>query len=1830
MVYCDEGQCYHTSAVAKTLLNLLRFGFVSTTGQLSILIGLMIRVLDGRTDLLHVLPEDEHFKEAMKSSKASRSEREESNFASSLSFSNGIEEPLLTHSSSEYPCCGRAAAAREISDLPGDMTSTGGMPLYFAIPSEGGEERYHVQSYSESAVQAKRSLCKMCHTMLMMVHNSDAQAVLRGFYRSRDNVEVDTSSALRELVPFRSNFDKLGGASLNTILLDLMMYEDAEIFQTAMATLQGLNHRVAFAMESVGQIGLLCDSEEVHTYRRLKNSVSRLSDLVYTHEDWGVCDAFGPIDQHTYHEAKDILIFLRQMCSIGGEGNDSETQHKQNQHMLSNLGLGSVLMDTFQIDLNELDEQAQQELLDFMRLVCQLLVQFMNRNSLNQKHIFKQIHRLVSWFSAGVGVANVIAAMFIENANLSEQMPADLIYKFGQVLVQNREYETPIFKPHQLAFLQCLIVDGQRPVVRNKLLVLEMIRNPSYSKVLLLLDQEEQKTNSSGAPTVNPPLDRNRCSELLLNFSSWSELVKPRMFRKWHGNDAEIQYHNVSLELLATLCIGRDRSGATEFVQFLAPAKIIAADYLFIDATQNIEGGSSVDCKRMSRTLKKTLLHIIEGAYYDTELHDEEFLSSTIHFELLECVQLELSNDVGRMKKGEVTAVGERMMAQVVNTITLLLEYTEKKMWEPRIEQLMKEKYAPIMQELCSPTITFKTLNDALFKSAVTRALALLKGQPEDMQTQTRQRLQSKASSLLNESESAVVNARLQNLTMLLLDCGETKESISQEHAQLIMHIANIANITNPASQEYQHEKLAAQRTWRRMRIDFRRNEIKLEEVVRRLVNHCLQGNNLKDNATTSSVIETICGILEYCRSPSLLLQRHLNETEGVEPIDAQALYKMQLKIANCGGVILAVKTLMSKPESDIAVMAIQLAIQLLEPFNKGVQNIFEKLFHTLDDWVLFDTLRGFYTKVESNVKNIRVLKRMQRSIGTESMIESEMKLIRLFEDDLQTVATCMHFLELLCAGNNITMQGYIFRQVDNTSSFNFVERTGILAMKICKNEKAADDVDETEIKCFLKAMSLLLGLSTGPEPRNQNFLSTSGLVENITKVLASQFGLLRRLADGDCYPAIVRKTKAQCTMCLLGMLELRSNAEVHRNILYRIDDFRLKSRLVFIHRWFLSKYIIKHSHGSATPPHKIGESGTCLLDSQGEDDGITIPDESPEVLLESFGESDLSDMFDEAFIILMVMRELSAYSEKFRDSVVAHSVTFEDDPSLYLSAHAYEVAKHQYQQDLKYNASFNFFDHWINTIEVVVDGHVYDAHFRMPLVCNFVLGRTKVDIMNTVKIDSPEDKARDFVEQCSAAYSQTLHTRVLSEWTPPIMNCDRRYLPRPLNFFLKNDSQNLTLSSQVALGVAALINVCLAFGLELESSDGVSYPAFRDSHLESTVTLLGMLYLLMLLTALIVTIVTYSPLDYRAFREASKGSPARWRVTMGCVSTCLALGVGSILFQRPFGALLGLFSLYFVSSNWKQGNGTNCPNNVVARFFATFAKGLDRGEILRYAFFLMLVIIGLSGEHFIYSMLLLDLLFLSQVLQDVTKAVTIPAQQLATTGCMAIIILYEFAVMAFYFFRDDYQDRCNGMVDCMTTTIYLGLRMDLGTALAPVSVAREGDWYPRMAFDLTFWIVITTITMTVIIGIIIDTFGMLRDENQTREGYFKNTTFIACIERPNIDKVANIMGLPNGWDHLENAITGKQAPWKYLNFMFYLQHKDPAKFTGAETKINALMIDGDVAWLPLGTCKVMQSAQKAAQEEEGGIDKRLNVLSEKVDEVLTRLAAIENNDKSH
>ena len=96
-----------------------------------------------------------------------------------------------------------------------------------------------------------------------------------------------------------------------------------------------------------------------------------------------------------------------------------------------------------------------------------------------------------------------------------------------------------------------------------------------------------------------------------------------------------------------------------------------------------------------------------------------------------------------------------------------------------------------------------------------------------------------------------------------------------------------------------------------------------------------------------------------------------------------------------------------------------------------------------------------------------------------------------------------------------------------------------------------------------------------------------------------------------------------------------------------------------------------------------------------------------------------------------------------------------------------------------------------------------------------------------------------------------------------------------------------------------------------------------------------------------------------------------------------------------------------------------------------------------------------------------------------------------------------------------------------------------------------------RVVYDLLFFFIVIIITLNLIFGVIIDTFGDLRQEKQEKDYTLKNTCFICGLDRSKFD---------NKTVSFDEHIKLEHNMWHYLYFLILIKVKDKTEFTGPES----------------------------------------------------------------
>ena len=270
---------------------------------------------------------------------------------------------------------------------------------------------------------------------------------------------------------------------------------------------------------------------------------------------------------------------------------------------------------------------------------------------------------------------------------------------------------------------------------------------------------------------------------------------------------------------------------------------------------------------------------------------------------------------------------------------------------------------------------------------------------------------------------------------------------------------------------------------------------------------------------------------------------------------------------------------------------------------------------------------------------------------------------------------------------------------------------------------------------------------------------------------------------------------------------------------------------------------------------------------------------------------------------------------------------------------------------------------------------------------------------------------------------------------------------------------------------------------------------------------------------------------------------------------------------------------------NMRQGRTSSVSFLQYAASTATFI--LNSGMFNYLMFYLTSSVVALTcNVVLLYAFNLLDVINRFQTLQNVIKAITYNKTQLILTTMLGLLILYVYALFAFYFLSDTFymetvgqegENVCTTILQCLLTVISLGPRSfgSIGDQIMKQSFENNNKvrYYIRWVYDFTCFAVINIIFLNIIFGIIIDTFAELRNHNNTKENDLHNICFICSLDRHKFE---------NRGDGFEHHVRKDHNPWNYIYFLYSIKKKDPTEYNGVETYVRNMLDNREIGWIPI------------------------------------------------
>jgi len=293
----------------------------------------------------------------------------------------------------------------------------------------------------------------------------------------------------------------------------------------------------------------------------------------------------------------------------------------------------------------------------------------------------------------------------------------------------------------------------------------------------------------------------------------------------------------------------------------------------------------------------------------------------------------------------------------------------------------------------------------------------------------------------------------------------------------------------------------------------------------------------------------------------------------------------------------------------------------------------------------------------------------------------------------------------------------------------------------------------------------------------------------------------------------------------------------------------------------------------------------------------------------------------------------------------------------------------------------------------------------------------------------------------------------------------------------------------------------------------------------------------------------------------------------------------------------------------------------------------LSNTVVLIHLMYLLCAICGNLVSPFFICIHMLDLVYTSEMLKNVLRAVTFNGEGLLMTSMLTLLLIWIYSIIAFTMIRQNYinddlqgEKLCETLLDCFMVTTREGLIHGggMGEWFQPRTLG-GGDHFAsymgRFFFDLSFFILIIIVLLNIIFGIIIDTFSALREATETAAADMKTVCTMCGLERADLDRKGS------GFDE---HIKLEHNMWKYLAYVVYIDQKDQNDYTGLESYVSEMIEEEDMNFYPLDKALCMEEEEEEVDPFRLELDERQIQLQEDAQMMNKSLADLRDDNTTN
>eukprot|EP00736_Rhodelphis_marinus_P011723 Rmarinus@m.8051 len=236
---------------------------------------------------------------------------------------------------------------------------------------------------------------------------------------------------------------------------------------------------------------------------------------------------------------------------------------------------------------------------------------------------------------------------------------------------------------------------------------------------------------------------------------------------------------------------------------------------------------------------------------------------------------------------------------------------------------------------------------------------------------------------------------------------------------------------------------------------------------------------------------------------------------------------------------------------------------------------------------------------------------------------------------------------------------------------------------------------------------------------------------------------------------------------------------------------------------------------------------------------------------------------------------------------------------------------------------------------------------------------------------------------------------------------------------------------------------------------------------------------------------------------------------------------------------------------------------------------------------YLALAILGFAHTNLWYSVCTLDMLGRFRLLQCAMASVTKNVASLSQTMLMGFVVIYIYSIIGWVFFYEESYEFENGPYPTSLLT-WVRSHWNYGLRVAPVR-GQPDDW-GFFFFSMTYFIAVVLILGAIISGIIIDTFGELRDEKKATELDMNEICTVCGLDREQFNQKGS------GWKH---HIKKEHNMWNYMFLRIHLMNTPVDSLNGQESFLYDMFKNHDISFFPIQRSLCFESIELFDSDDE-------------------------------